>query len=703
MRSTYLFLTLISLCAAACFTVVGCGGTTSSSGAITVSVTPPSASVAVNGQQQFTATVSGTSNTAVTWSVSGGSADGAISTTGLYTAPASVPNPAQVTITATSQASSSRSASAAVTITSASGAVTVTPGSVTLPNFGSQQFTASIGGASTNAVNWQVNGTTGGTQQFGFISSTGLYVAPSGAPTKPDGSGGTTTTGVTITITAVSQSNASQSGNAMVTIDPGNQNAQSGAIELGTAGANMKDTTTSGNTITCCSGTLGSLVTRAGAFFILSNNHVLARSDAAAAGEAIIQPATCPPSSRTVANLSAFYNLQTGTAPKIDAAIAQIVSGNVDTSGNILYLGASADASGAPVPGSPHGGSGIAASVSMPVAKSGASTGLTCSTVLATAVNTSVQYNSACGSTSGGFSVTYTNQVDIAGGSFSASGDSGSLIVSQSTADPVALLYAGSDTDTVGNPVSAVLNFFASGGNAMTFGDPTTHPAHQVIGCTLPIKPASATTQAAVSVSPQSLQQASTARDAHAPDLLAHPEVQALGVGASRDNPHESAILFFVTKGQPLTNLPAQVDGIRTRIVEGDLFARRGALSVEQSAELERTVPQPPLVYSISASEYARAQRVHAAHADEQMRQPGVQGVGITSSIDAPGEAALMIFLVRGAAHNPIPPVIDGLRTRIRESSPFHAGLRNSQPASCRVSAPAPTLKSIFRRGSPRL
>jgi hypothetical protein len=56
------------------------------------------------------------------------------------------------------------------------------------------------------------------------------------------------------------------------------------------------------------------------------------------------------------------------------------------------------------------------------------------------------------------------------------------------------------------------------------------------------------------------------------------------------------------------------------------------------------------------------------------MSQPGVQGVGISSSLDAPGEAALMIFLVRGAAHNPIPPVIDGLRTRVRESSRFRAG-----------------------------
>ena len=53
----------------------------------------------------------------------------------------------------------------------------------------------------------------------------------------------------------------------------------------------------------------------------------------------------------------------------------------------------------------------------------------------------------------------------------------------------------------------------------------------------------------------------------------------------------------------------------------------------------------------------------------------GVQGVGITSSVDSPGEAALMILLIQGMPHPAIPPVIDGLRTRIRESTPFRAGL----------------------------
>jgi hypothetical protein len=73
---------------------------------------------------------------------------------------------------------------------------------------------------------------------------------------------------------------------------------------------------------------------------------------------------------------------------------------------------------------------------------------------------------------------------------------------------------------------------------------------------------------------------------------------------------------------------------------------------------------------------------------EEWMKKPEVQGFGITSSADAPGEAALMIFLIRGVGHDPIPPVIDGLRTRVRESSPFRAGFGDTRARhACAVPA----------------
>ena len=70
---------------------------------VTVSVSPSSASVPVNTQKQFTATVSGSSNQGVTWDVNGavggnGTAGFIDSITGLYTAPAAAPSPATVTV-----------------------------------------------------------------------------------------------------------------------------------------------------------------------------------------------------------------------------------------------------------------------------------------------------------------------------------------------------------------------------------------------------------------------------------------------------------------------------------------------------------------------------------------------------------------------------------------------------------------------------
>jgi len=55
-------------------------------------------------QQQFKATVNGSTDQSVTWAVTGGSGNGTVDGTGLYTTPAVVPNPGTVTVTATSAA-----------------------------------------------------------------------------------------------------------------------------------------------------------------------------------------------------------------------------------------------------------------------------------------------------------------------------------------------------------------------------------------------------------------------------------------------------------------------------------------------------------------------------------------------------------------------------------------------------------------------
>jgi hypothetical protein len=115
--------------------LVACGGALGGGGGgppppaqVTVTVTPGSASLyedepgntwpAADTEQQFSAVVNNGSSQAVTWAVTGGDANGTIDGNGLYRAPAVAPNPAAVTITATSTLATSPG-SAKVTLESA--------------------------------------------------------------------------------------------------------------------------------------------------------------------------------------------------------------------------------------------------------------------------------------------------------------------------------------------------------------------------------------------------------------------------------------------------------------------------------------------------------------------------------------------------------------------------------------------------------
>ena len=89
---------------------------------VVVSVSPSNASLQVGtGTQAFKATVTDTTNVAVDWQVNrvsgGNSAVGTISTSGVYTPPATVPATLTVTVTAVSVAVRTQSASAQVTVT----------------------------------------------------------------------------------------------------------------------------------------------------------------------------------------------------------------------------------------------------------------------------------------------------------------------------------------------------------------------------------------------------------------------------------------------------------------------------------------------------------------------------------------------------------------------------------------------------------
>lgn len=188
--------------------------------AVAVTVSPQSMAMTTGAQQAFTATVTNTSMTSVSWMVNGiaggNSAFGTIDKTGTYTAPPYVPIPPNVTITAVSNADESKTANAAVSISgpSAPGTVTVSPQSANVVVGGSALFTATVNDANP-AVSWLVNGQTGGNSNVGTITpipgsgNQALYTAPLQVPDQG-----------AVTVTAVSVANPQQAGSAVVNISP---------------------------------------------------------------------------------------------------------------------------------------------------------------------------------------------------------------------------------------------------------------------------------------------------------------------------------------------------------------------------------------------------------------------------------------------------------------------------------------------------
>lgn len=196
---------------------------------VSVAISPITSTLGVGTTQQFTATVTGTTNAGVTWSVDGTTGGngtvGTISQNGLYTAPTSA---GPHTVTATSVADPTKSANASVSILSLS----VQPSSATVAPNGTRQFTAEIQGANNDSVTWSVDGIPSGNNAVGTIGTTGLYTAPGTLGTH--------------TITATSVELPTLSANATVTV----QNSAAGVVPVLTYhnddvrdGANTNETT----------------------------------------------------------------------------------------------------------------------------------------------------------------------------------------------------------------------------------------------------------------------------------------------------------------------------------------------------------------------------------------------------------------------------------------------------------------------------
>ena len=135
----------------------------------TVTVAPDNVTLLEGATQTFTATVTGTTNTAVIWSVQE-SFGGTINSTGLYKAPQNTWGTFHVV--ATSQANPASMGIAAVAVQLSQ--LTISPSEVTLSPGGTQAFTVGVAGLANTGVTWTIQETGGG-----LISSAGVYTAPS--------------------------------------------------------------------------------------------------------------------------------------------------------------------------------------------------------------------------------------------------------------------------------------------------------------------------------------------------------------------------------------------------------------------------------------------------------------------------------------------------------------------------------------------
>lgn len=444
--------------------------------------------------------------------------------------------------------------------------------------------------------------------------------------------------------------------------------AQTAPVKLGTSGGNATDL----GTKVCCIGTLGSLWNKTGVTrpVILSNNHVLDKSDKGTPGEAINQPlqlactAASAPPPLTVALLTLGAALKPvanettgpckgstvplcGHAPSnVDAAIAEISAGEVDPSGAILDYGTVGSTSiEAAAPSSTIGTPALGEAVG----KSGRTTGLTCSTIQSLNNTILVNYDATCGDTTPAFTAYFINQVTISGGSFSGGGDSGSLIVDTGTARAVGLLYAGNSVSTVANPIQDVIAAFG-GSPAFTIVGGADHSiscAHQATAAATQV----GTAQSALL--PAERQRVTAVQQRRAQSLVRDFGVASVEVGPSADNPNEGALILHVS-GKSVPAVPAVIEGVRTRLVFDDASARA----------------QRP---AATSQQIERATAVKEAHAGDFLGKPGIQGIGVAMSDDNPTETAIAIHVIKGAAHPIIPATLDGIRTKVFEGTPFKA------------------------------
>ena len=680
--------------------LAGCGAAPviAHSGNATVSVTPDTSvidtnctacnAVGTHGNRvnQFSAKLANGVAAAVDWSVSGGdpsAGPGTINAAGQYTPPTYLTRDrADVVVTATLKSDASTHAESLLTLTPGF-LQPLTPENLALGPSGSVTITgwlAEAGGA--NGIHFALSssptGDSGGEGTLSLPScqrTRHAYTTCSVTYTAP---AQLTSTGITYVVGTVegtgSRTEAAILLNSSgVTSNPAtHQDALSAPMILGSSGGNNNDFDEKGNTIVdCCSGTLGSLVKdESGREYLLSNNHVLARSDHASVGDTIVQPGlidnNCTPNGDgpgtvPVAALTTWLPLHSPQS-NADAAIAQIASHTVDTSGSILELGmhqADGSLAAAPPGISSTNGKGENATLQLHVAKSGRTTGLTCGKVTALDLDVSVDYYRDCAETRPYLTKIFTGQIAVSGDRFSDAGDSGALIVDTANAEPVGLFFAGGIdgsgvSHAIASPAPDVLNELAGlmpGDASLSFVGTTDHG----VSC---LSYGDSTTSAAQAIPLSDAEIGRQQQALAAGRALVNPSAGILGIapGKSTDQPGTAALIVYVDPAMTPA-IPAAVEGVRTMVVSAT--ARSVALGSAPAVASAAGVPAPAQA-TISQAMAIKQQVAHRL----MQQNPAFFGVGVGRSLDDPRQAALVIYVDREHMPGQLPATISGLRTR---------------------------------------
>lgn len=691
-----LLLALLASLAAGCGSV-NYPGAAGSSG---LSLHAAGTSVSTNGQVALHATLPSGEAAPVVWRIASGTnsptlGEGHVDATGTYTAPGSL-SADHATVSVEAVLRTNPQVAASLVLTVEPGFVQpLLPQEMALPPGATAEATAQIAEVNAGNVKWSLASTPSGEQPspsgvLGTLSNTGCrrspdhyttcsvtYTAPGVTPAQP------------VYVVAAVNGSLITSPLRVLVNDRGiasdpvtHQQMQTGSAELGTSGGNDGDYDTyqdhNGNSYVadCCGGTLGALVEdEQKNQYILSNNHVFAESDQGHVGDTIDQPGlidgACTPLSRPGSTLHPVGTLKyfvplASTQTNVDAALAAATPGAVDPSGSILGLGTpghdAALTAAPPVAGT--GESLNAANLTMEVAKSGRTTGLTCSSLDAVALTVKIDYYKDCAETQPYYTKTYTNQIGISGAHFTDSGDSGALVLDASNAEAIGLYFAGgTDGDghglSVANPIGDVLReLSAQAGSRMDLVG--THTAH-LVAC---LRYDPSIPQVPASIAPAAMAKAQAAVEGSGQSLRA-PGIVSTAAGKSLDSPGEGAVVVYVDR--PDVTVPQTMDGVRTQVIGTD------AEAVARGMAPSTPTLEPGI--RLSAEALANATATERAVAPQLMADPAIFGVGVTQSLDNPAEAALLVLVDISRNPQSMPATIDGLRVRYMRLHRFHTTL----------------------------